>query len=67
MPWYKKQLQELLKKQEKESKNEKKDTTDASHPSQVSSYSGKNRRKNPFGSMSPVAQRNRNRDKTDLY
>jgi hypothetical protein len=62
MKWYKKQVDAILKKTEKKKPAEKK--TDADKKAYLDAGKG---RKNTFSSSSPVAQRNINRPKTDLY
>ena len=62
MKWYKKQVDALLKKTEKKKTTEKK--TDVDKKAYLNA--GKNR-KNTFSASNPVAQRNINRPKTDLY
>jgi hypothetical protein len=62
MKWYKKQVDAILKKAEKKKPTEKK--TDADKKAYLDAGKG---RKNTFSSSSPVAQRNINRPKTDLY
>ncbi len=62
MKWYKKQVDAILKKAEKKKPVEKK--TDADKKAYLDAGKG---RKNTFSSSSPVAQRNINRPKTDLY
>lgn len=63
MKWYKKQVDAILKKQEAEKKKDGK-KTDADKKAYLDAGKG---RKNTFSSSSPVAQRNINRPKTDLY
>jgi hypothetical protein len=64
MKWYKKQLEALLKKTEEKDSSKKIDQKKTGKPGQLNALRGQNR-KSSFAS--PVAQRNRNRDKTDLY
>ena len=62
MKWYKKQVDAILKKTEKEKPAERK--TDTDKKAYLDAGKG---RKNTFSSSNPVAQRNINRPKTDLY
>lgn len=65
MKWYKKQLEALLKKEKKT------DGKDHSLPAKKGAkqehFTALRAKKRGAAFASPVAQRNRNRDKTDLY
>jgi hypothetical protein len=62
MKWYKKQVDAILKKNDKKKPTDKK--TDTDKKAYLDAGKG---RKNTFSSSNPVAQRNINRPKTDLY
>lgn len=68
MAWYKKQLVALQKKDnEKNPKTDKTTTTGSKRATPKNPLLSQNAKGSHFVSASPVAQRNRNRDKTDLY
>lgn len=68
MAWYKKQLLALQKKDtEKITKTDKKTTIKSKKGTPKNPLLSQGEKGSHFVSASPVAQRNRNRDKTDLY